>query len=151
MRADSDVSSSSSAGPARVLVVPVGPTRYALPLATVSEVTELDALRRVPLAPEWVLGLVGRRGRIVIVLDLARILGHAAFPEPRCLVRLGAPLDHLGLAVPAAPRLVPVARVPDGISVPNRLRDDEGDLVPLDPIELLGVPGTATFTAPCPE
>jgi hypothetical protein len=143
------------AGPAAeaetMLLVPLGAARYVLPLRMASEVTEIAALRPVPLAPEWILGLVGRRGRIVIVLDLARILHEAEAPEPRSLVRLEAPFDHLALAVPSAPRLVSVARTPSGVFLPHAADEREGAAVLLDPAGLIGAPRTAAPAVPSPR
>jgi purine-binding chemotaxis protein CheW len=138
-----------AAGTDRVLVIPLDSERYALPLAAVSDLAEFGPLRRVPLAPEGVLGLAEWRGRIVTVLDLARILGRTTAAAPRCLVRLAPPLDHLALAVPSAPRLVSVAPAPAEDSPRADLGDAEGRLVLLDPESLLAAPAPGAFQAPC--
>lgn len=130
-----------------LLVVRLESGRYALPLASVSELAECGALRAVPLAPGWVLGLAERHGKIVTVLDLARILGGASKPGPRCLVRLAPPLDHLALAVPAAPWTVSLAEAPERLGT-RAEGDREGDIVLLDPGSLLAAAEPAAFGAP---
>ena len=59
-----------------------GGERYALPVEQVQEI-ELTPL---PRAPRETLGLVNVRGRIVPVLDLARLLGTEASAKPSRLV-----------------------------------------------------------------
>ncbi len=125
-----------------LLVVRLGDARYALPLSAVSEVSECGPLRPVPRAPEGVLGLTERHGRVVTVLDLARLVGRPAAPGATCLVRLASPLDHLALAVPSSPRHVTLA---DG-STPEEAEVREPPPVLLDPERLLvaaesGIPG----------
>ena len=131
-----------SAGTDLLLIVRLDGGRYALPLACVSDMAKCGPLRPVPGAPECVLGLAERHGRVVTVLDLARLVGEAPVAGPRCLVRLARPLDHLALAVPAAPRHVTLAEGPPKEGVP----DPERAPVLLDPERLLakaesGMPG----------
>ena len=48
---------------------------FGLPVAEVVDVIRLGAITSVPLAPDWVAGVVNLRGRIVTAIDLARRLG----------------------------------------------------------------------------
>ncbi len=129
-----------SSGTAPLLVVRLGAGRYALPLASVSDVARCGPLRPVPGAPVCVLGLAERHGRVVTVLDLARLVGEAPVAGDRCLLRLARPLDHLALAVPSAPRHVTLTAGAPREGVPDRAP------VLLDPERLLakaesGMPG----------
>ncbi len=130
------------AGTTPLLVVSLDGARYALPLAAVSEVADCDPLGPVPRAPSCVLGLAERHGRVITVLDLARLLGRPSDRGSRCLVRLAPPLDHLALAVPSSPRSVTLAEDPG-----REPRDaGEAPAVLLDPERLLeaaesGLPG----------
>jgi chemotaxis signal transduction protein len=131
-----------SAGTDLLLVVRLGAGRYALPLASVADVARCGPLRPVPGAPECVLGLAERHGRVVTVLDLARLIGEAPVAGDRCLVRLARPLDHLALAVPSAPRHLTLA---EGASREGVLDPDRPPVL-LDPERLLakaesGMPG----------
>lgn len=65
----------SDHGPVQHVVFLLEATRYALPLAAVREVVvQPDGLVRVPRAPSAVLGVVNLRGRVVTVVDFARLL-----------------------------------------------------------------------------
>lgn len=58
-----------------VLTVCVDDATFAMEAVHVVEVTTLDMITAVPGVPEFVLGVVGRRGEIVSIVDLARFLG----------------------------------------------------------------------------
>ena len=62
----------------KVLVFHIGPDRYALRLALVTRVLPAAALKAVPLAPDWVAGLLDLHGDAVPVLDLSRLSGFTA-------------------------------------------------------------------------
>lgn len=89
----------------RVLLVPVGDDTYALPLDRVDGVLEPRPLTRLPEAPRSVLGLVNVRGRVVAVLDPARLLGLGTTDDVAALavVRTARGIAALAAAgVPAA-------------------------------------------------
>jgi purine-binding chemotaxis protein CheW len=48
---------------------------YGLPLENVSEVVRMVAITSVPRAPEWLLGVINVRGRVVPIIDLRLRLG----------------------------------------------------------------------------
>lgn len=65
----------SERGPVQHVVFLVDATRYALPLSAVREVVlQPDGVVRVPRAPPPVVGVVNLRGRVVTVVDFARLL-----------------------------------------------------------------------------
>lgn len=55
------------------LLFRIGPDYYALDSAEVAEVLPLTATKRIPGAPDWVSGLMVRRGRPVPVIDLSAL------------------------------------------------------------------------------
>lgn len=59
----------------KVLVFHIGPDRYGLPLRLVARVLPVAALKQVPLAPDYVAGLMDLHGEPVPVLDLSRLAG----------------------------------------------------------------------------
>ena len=61
----------------KVLVFHIGPDRYALRLKVLVRVLPLLALKRLPLAPAHVAGLMDLAGAAVPVIDLCRLAGVA--------------------------------------------------------------------------
>jgi purine-binding chemotaxis protein CheW len=59
----------------RVLVCDAGPERFGLPVAAVAEVLPARECMPVPGAPPALLGVFGRNGRLVSVIDLSAALG----------------------------------------------------------------------------
>lgn len=59
----------------KVLVFHIGADRYGLPLRQVRRVLPLLELKRIPLAPDSVAGLMNLHGDPVPVIDLSRISG----------------------------------------------------------------------------
>src|SRR6516162_3614683 len=60
-----------------LLTFKVGPNRYAIDTARVVELIPRVALRPVPHAPAFLVGLLGYRGKIVPVIDLGLLLDTA--------------------------------------------------------------------------
>lgn len=63
--------------PEEVVIVRLGGSRYAVPMAAVAEVGRPPALTRVPGLPAWVGGVANWRGRVLAVLDLRPLLAGA--------------------------------------------------------------------------
>ncbi len=59
----------------KVLVFQIGPDRYGLPLALTARVLPVMEMKRVPLAPDFVAGLIDLHGAPVPVIDLSRLAG----------------------------------------------------------------------------
>lgn len=93
----------------RVLVFGCGGRRLAIGLRHVAGLVEAGSPVPVPLAPDFVVGLLDRRGSVLSVLDLPRLLGHEGGPAAPFVVRLAAPWDHVALRVAEPVRLVPPA------------------------------------------
>ncbi len=60
--------------PLYAIVFSVDGDRYAIPVADLSEVLPLMALRLAPQTPEWVAGWMNYRGRPVLVVDVTALL-----------------------------------------------------------------------------
>lgn len=58
-----------------VLVFEFGEEQYAVDASYISEVIPLKFLTRVPGAPDFILGVVSRRGEILSVIDFGRFFG----------------------------------------------------------------------------
>jgi chemotaxis-related protein WspB len=73
----------------KALIFHIGPDRYGLRLAAVVRVLPLLELKQLPLAPDYVAGLMDFHGRPVPVIDLSRLAGlpaGAAHFDTRILV-----------------------------------------------------------------
>lgn len=66
-----------------LVVVTLGGSRFALPMAGVGEVGRPPGLTRVPGVPAWVAGVTNWRGRVLAVLDLRSLLGTPVTPLDR--------------------------------------------------------------------
>lgn len=65
----------------KLLLFHIGPDCYGLPLRQIRRVLPLMELKRVPLAPSLVAGLMNLHGQPVPVIDLARLAGYEASAE----------------------------------------------------------------------
>jgi chemotaxis-related protein WspB len=59
----------------KVLVFSIGPDRYGLRLGAIARVLPVVDLKHVPLAPDFVAGLLDLHGEPVPVIDLSRLAG----------------------------------------------------------------------------
>ena len=88
-------------GTGKLLHFAAGDRRFALPVAAIAEIRELQSITPVPGTPEAIAGLADIRGRVVTLLDLGRIFGLEPDPRSALLaVQLAEPLTHLALLVP---------------------------------------------------
>ena len=86
-----------------VVVVRLGGSRFALPMASVAEVGRPPVLTRVPGVPAFVAGMANWRGRVLAVLDLRGPLSAGTAPldgRGRLVVLLHADV-RVGLLVEA--------------------------------------------------
>jgi chemotaxis signal transduction protein len=86
----------------------LGGSRYAVPMADVAEVTSLPSLTRLPGAPAWLLGVANWRGRMLPVLDIRSLVSASVTPlasSARLVVLSGGVLGELtaGLVAEAVP------------------------------------------------
>ena len=96
-----------------VVVVRLGGSRYALPMAAVAEVGRPPVLTRVPGVPDWLAGVANWRGRVLAVVDLRPLLNAPT-----------APLDRLARLVVLHRAGVPVGLLTEGVEG-SRLLDEE--------------------------
>ncbi|HWO23702.1 MAG TPA: chemotaxis protein CheW [Kofleriaceae bacterium] len=129
-----------------VLVFRVDGSLYALPGGLVDHVSERARIVPVPTAPPCFAGVVHERGRVLAVVDLARIFGAGGERAPEGYRRLvvatlgGRPVvllahEVLGLREVAADVVRPAAR--GDALVAGELVDARGVVTLLDPDELL--------------
>jgi purine-binding chemotaxis protein CheW len=74
-----------------IMVFRVGHEHYGVESDFVREACVVNHLAQIPCTPEWLAGVINRRGRIVSVLDLGRLFGipHSAEKNKMAIV-LGA-------------------------------------------------------------
>lgn len=84
----------------RVLHFAIGARRFAVPVTGILEIREVPEPTVVPGSPTVVAGLVEIRGRIVTLVDLARVFGMEERPGHELLaVQFAEPLAHFGILV----------------------------------------------------
>ncbi|ACL60295.1 chemotaxis protein CheW [Methylobacterium nodulans] len=105
----------------RVLLCRLGPERFGLPLGAVAEVAPYRACTPVPGAPPALLGLSGRGGALLSVIDLATVLNlpAPASDGPAHLVVLRRESPRIGLRVERALAVLD-ALVEDSPAPPGR-------------------------------
>jgi purine-binding chemotaxis protein CheW len=121
------------------MLLSIGGSTYAMPVAAVREIVRLPAVTRVPGLPTFVTGLANVRGRVLAVLDLRPLLHLEASRGERLVI-----LDRADAASPGGPT---VASTAAGLGVIGLIVDSalnlialpEGALEPLPP----GVPSEA--------
>jgi purine-binding chemotaxis protein CheW len=87
----------------RVLLVPVGPDLYAVPMDGVRKVVRAPLLTKLPTAPALVLGLFNLRGEIVPLLDTPALMGLSRIPDWPFVAVVRSSLGLAGLAATAFP------------------------------------------------
>lgn len=82
-----------------MLTFRLGDNCYALPVRYVREVRNFDTVTPLPSVPEWILGLINVRGRLLTALDIRPLLETASVPpQPgSTIVIVGAGDIELGL------------------------------------------------------
>lgn len=103
---------------------------YAVGILAVKEILECGAMTAVPMMPDYVLGVINLRGRVVPVIDLAqRFSGRRTVPGRRtCIVIVEVGADgtrqDMGIIVDAVSQVVdiPPALVEPAPSLGSKLR-----------------------------
>lgn len=98
-------------GDTGLILFELGGDRWALPLSEVAEVGEPGSLRRIPGAAAPVVGLAECRGKLLTVIDLARLLEGQAPAGPPALILLTEPRERYALYLTATLRLGKAAAV----------------------------------------
>lgn len=127
--------------------------RYGILLSMIREITQTDAVTRVPNAPEFVRGVMNLRGRVIPVIDMGlRLgLGRCQESEENCVIvaELGDDRGHIhvGLVVDAVSEVMsvrgedikdmpPIRSIHDSHSV-FRIASSDGEIILLTDIRLL--------------
>jgi purine-binding chemotaxis protein CheW len=111
--------------------------RFAVQLSQVRTVVMPRPLSRIPRAPPPVLGIMNLRGRVVSVVDLARLLGQAASAPHGKILLIDRGRTELGLAVGEVTGIAPLEAklgAPEGAPsfVTAVAQDAEGTVTLLD-------------------
>ena len=77
----------------------VGDSLYSFPLRSVHEILRPLPITHVPSAPEFVLGVITVRGRIITVVDPAKRLRLASSNEPRRILLVNNGEEIIGVVV----------------------------------------------------
>lgn len=126
------------------LLLPVGDQRFAVPLALVEEVVEPGAIARLPEGPPTAIGVLNVRGRVVPVLDLARLLGLDGTAGVAAVAVVATSRGPAGLscdAMPASAALEDDLGPSDLGAAVGRRRVGERGVVTLLDLEALLAPG----------
>ena len=115
------------------IVFAVKGERYGLPLQVVAEVREPSRPVPVPRAPEFLCGAMNSHGRLVAILDLARLLGCGKTTSPGAFLVLDHSIANLALWVDgvegfAAEKGEGSADLPDNGFVAREVQSDRGVL-----------------------
>ncbi len=99
----------------------VGGFHLLVPLDMSSEVLVSPTRYRVPLGPDWLLGVINQRGNIVPVFDLARVCGERTRrAEVHTVLALARGERLLGVAIDGLPRaLAPDLEAPASTELPE--------------------------------
>jgi purine-binding chemotaxis protein CheW len=83
----------------QLVVFSLGAEEYALPIAAVSEIIRFTEPRSVVSEVAWIRGVIGLRGKIVPIYDLAARLGLTVHSEPGKIVIVETGADQVGVMV----------------------------------------------------
>jgi purine-binding chemotaxis protein CheW len=82
-----------------LLIFELGNEQYAIDTSYVAEVIPLKLITYVPNAPDFILGVVSRRGEIISVIDLGRFMNLSQVEECQSLIFLEYQKQQIGIAV----------------------------------------------------
>jgi purine-binding chemotaxis protein CheW len=83
----------------QLVVLSLGSEEYALPIASVHEIIRFTEPRSVVSEVAWIRGVIGLRGKIVPIYDLAARLGLTVDSEPGKIVIVETAADQVGVMV----------------------------------------------------
>lgn len=81
---------------------------YGLPISTVREINRMAEITPVPRVPEFVVGVMNLRGKVVPVLDLRKRLGLPATAPTKesCIVVVEGPEGEVGMIVDSVAEVI---------------------------------------------
>jgi purine-binding chemotaxis protein CheW len=83
----------------QLVVFSLGSEEYALPIASVHEIIRFTEPRSVVSEVAWIRGVIGLRGKIVPIYDLAARLGLTVGSDPGKIVIVETGADQVGVMV----------------------------------------------------
>lgn len=96
-------------------------------ISLVQEINDDLTITKVPLAPEYVLGIMNLRGQIVTVIDQSRKLGFEPSeigPQSKIII-VKSQSEHIGLLVDRITEVI-TARKKDIVETPPNIKDVQG-------------------------
>jgi purine-binding chemotaxis protein CheW len=86
-----------------LLQIKVSGESYAIPIADIAEIMVPGVIRSMPATPEWVAGLVDRRGTPLLVVSAATLLGRPSTGEFNAVLVIDVPdAGEIGIAIDRA-------------------------------------------------
>jgi chemotaxis signal transduction protein len=93
-----------------LLMIEIAGESYAVPIGEIVEILVPGVIRSMPAAPDWVAGLIDRRGTPLLVLSAAALLGRPATGGPSTVPIIEIPgIGDIGIAID---RAVGIERLP---------------------------------------
>jgi purine-binding chemotaxis protein CheW len=83
----------------QLVVFSLGTEEYALPIGTVSEIIRFTEPRTVASEAAWIRGVIGLRGKIIPIFDLAARMGLVTDSEPGKIVIVETGTGQVGVMV----------------------------------------------------
>lgn len=83
----------------QLIVFSLGTEEYALPIGTVSEIIRFTEPRTVASEAAWIRGVIGLRGKIIPIFDLAARMALAGDSEPGKIVIVETGTGQVGVMV----------------------------------------------------
>ena len=127
----------------QLVVFSLGSEEYALPIGAVHEIIRFSEPRSVASDVPWIRGVIGLRGKIIPIFDLAARMGLAP-SEPGKIVIVSSGAGQVGVMVDEVEEVLTVSsdqleEVPTAGSLTNTFAKlDERLVMVLDPAELAG-------------
>ncbi len=109
--AGTDTAASASSKRERLLIFTIETEKYAIPIHEISLIIEPPPITPIPNCPDYLLGIVSLRGKVVSIIDVASRLRlqRLSVPTAPKIVILDLGADQFGLFVDGIDQLVEVA------------------------------------------
>lgn len=103
--------SNQIAKPGQYLTLLLKSQYYGVPIGTVREINQIGDVVPVPHTPEFVLGVMNLRGKVIPVVDLRKKFGMESAPRTRetCIVVIDGQAGQIGMVVDAVSEVVELA------------------------------------------
>jgi purine-binding chemotaxis protein CheW len=128
----------------QVVVFSLGGEQYALPIAAVSEIIRHTPPRAVASSHPYTHGVIGLRGKIIPVYDLAARIGIAAGEAGKIVIvdnhgsQIGVVVDEVDEVLTLSDEQLEHVPAADGDAIDSIAKIDDRLIVLLDPTRLFG-------------